>query len=222
MLTIYGVPLSVHTRKVILAARLKGLDYQIEPVVPYDPPAGWRELSPTGLIPVLRDGDLTLADSSVICTYLDRTYLQVPIYPADTADNVQALWLEAYGGWQLFHHAVHPLFFQQVIGPKLLQQPTDQAAVAAVLEGALPQHLGYLEGQATGGWLAGDAVSIADIAVASNLLNLAYLGHRLDHGRYPRLAGWFARTLALPAVRQALAAERPFAERMGLDTALLP
>jgi glutathione S-transferase len=34
MLKIYGVPLSVHTRKVIVVARLKGLPYEVVPVVP--------------------------------------------------------------------------------------------------------------------------------------------------------------------------------------------
>ena len=66
MLKIYGVPISVHTRKVIVAAIAKGLAHEVVPVVPVvpgNPPPNWRELSPTGLIPALVDGDFTLADS---------------------------------------------------------------------------------------------------------------------------------------------------------------
>lgn len=65
MLRIYGVPLSVHTRKTILTAIIKRLEYKFEvviPVVPGNPPANWNTLSPTGMIPVLQDGDYTLAD----------------------------------------------------------------------------------------------------------------------------------------------------------------
>ena len=45
---IYGVPLSVHTRKVILAARIKEIPHEVEvviPVIPDNPPPNWREIS---------------------------------------------------------------------------------------------------------------------------------------------------------------------------------
>ena len=38
MLTIHGVPISVHTRKAIVTARLKGIAFRNEPVIPFDPP----------------------------------------------------------------------------------------------------------------------------------------------------------------------------------------
>ena len=47
MLKIHGVPISVHTRKVIVAALHKGLAYELVPVVPVVPdslPPNWREL----------------------------------------------------------------------------------------------------------------------------------------------------------------------------------
>ena len=56
MLKIYGVPISVHTRKVIVAALAKDLPHEVVPVVPVipdNPPANWRQLSPTGKIPAL-------------------------------------------------------------------------------------------------------------------------------------------------------------------------
>ena len=74
MLKIHGVPFSAHTRKVILAALEKQIPYEIVPVIPLQPPAGWTQLSPLGLIPAIVDGDLELADSTVICQYLDRAY----------------------------------------------------------------------------------------------------------------------------------------------------
>ena len=45
MLTIHGVPLSVHTRKAIVTAILKDIDYKFEvviPVIPGNPPPNWR------------------------------------------------------------------------------------------------------------------------------------------------------------------------------------
>jgi glutathione S-transferase len=64
VLRIYGVPISVHTRKVIVVAIAKGLPHEVIPVVPVipdNPPANWRELSPAGKIPALSDGDFTIS-----------------------------------------------------------------------------------------------------------------------------------------------------------------
>ena len=94
MLTIHGVPLSVHTRKIIVTAILKKMDYRIEaviPVIPDNPPANWSSLSPTGLIPVLQDGDYTLADSNAICLYLEK---KQPA-PADPAGRCPRVWPRA-------------------------------------------------------------------------------------------------------------------------------
>src|ERR1700722_8214722 len=101
MLTIYGVPLSVHARKVIVTAMHKGIDHKIEvviPVVPGNPPSNWSELSPTGLIPVIQDGEYTLADSTAICLYLEKKYPSSPILPKDAAHYGRALWFDASAG----------------------------------------------------------------------------------------------------------------------------
>jgi hypothetical protein len=85
MLEIHGVPFSVHTRKVLLTLREKQLPFELVPVIPLTPPSGWSELSPLGKIPVLRSPKLTVADSSVICQYLERRHPSPSIYPSDAA-----------------------------------------------------------------------------------------------------------------------------------------
>ncbi len=77
-LTLYGAPLSPFVRKVRLLLAEKGLDYQLEAIAPFGQPAWYREISPLGRIPALRDGDLALADSSVICQYLEERYPEPP------------------------------------------------------------------------------------------------------------------------------------------------
>ena len=41
MLTIYGVPISVHVRKALITANLKGIEHKVDPVIPFNPPANW-------------------------------------------------------------------------------------------------------------------------------------------------------------------------------------
>jgi glutathione S-transferase len=216
MLKIYGVPISVHTRKVIVAALEKGLPFENEPVIPFNPPPGWAELSPTGKIPVARHGDLVLRDSSIICAYLERIHPQPSLYPADPAAYAKALWHEEYADGTVFREVVHGLFFQKVIRPGILKERTDAAAVEAILNGALPRVFGFLEEPSNGSF------DIGDIALASNLINFHYLGYKVDERKYPKLAGRFARWLERPSIRKALDAEQPAAASMGLDRSFMP
>lgn len=220
MLTIHGVPVSVHTRKVLVVARAKGLDFKNEPVIPFSPPPGWDRLSPTGKIPVLVDGGETVADSTVICAYLDEVRPEPPAYPTGSRERIRALWLEEYADGTVYREVVHPLFFQTYIRPRMLQQPTDAAAVQAAHD-ALPRVFGYLEREVGDGFIVGRRACVADYAVASNLVNFQYLGFELDGDRFPRLAAHFRRTVAQPPMRAALADERATAEAMGLRRGFL-
>jgi glutathione S-transferase len=220
MFEIHGVPVSVHTRKVIVAAIEKKLPYRINPVVPVipgNPPPHWRTLSPTGLIPALTDGDFTLADSTAICAYLDRIHPAQPLYPSEARALATALWFEQYAGGTVFRQVVHPLFREVFVQPKVNQVPTDPAAVEAVLATAMPEAFGYLESVSGDGFLAGPTVSMGDVAVVSNLINYQYIGFDLDRRRYPRLAALFERVILTPSMRQAVQQEQPAVQAMGLD-----
>lgn len=223
MLKIYGVPISVHTRKVIVVSIIKNLPYEVIPVVPVMPdklPANWRELSPTGTIPALTDGDFTVADSTAICTYLDRSHKANPVYPESPRELAQVLSLEAYAGERLFRAVVRELFHETFVHPKVQNRPTDKANVERVLTQELPEIFARLDRCATGEYLVGGKLSVADIAVASNLLTFDYVGFDLDRKSYSRLAALVDRMLALPAFQQALHAERPVVESMGLRGAV--
>jgi glutathione S-transferase len=91
MLKIHGFPFSAHTRKVILTAIEKELPYEVVPMIPLAPPNGWDRLSPLGLIPAIEDGEFRIADSSVICTYLERVHPKRPLYPSDPRELARAL-----------------------------------------------------------------------------------------------------------------------------------
>lgn len=217
MLKIYGVPISVHTRKVIVAAIEKKLPFENEPVIPFDPPADWDRLSPTGKIPVISHGGFDLADSSVICAYLEQTHPEPALFPREAQARARALWLEEYCDGTLFRDIVHGLFFQNIIRPRILKQDTDRAAIDAILAQGLPKVFGYLESQVGDGYLVGNRFGIADIALTSNLVNYHYLGYRIDAGRYPRLERYFKRACRHSSIASALRTEQPVAKHMQLD-----
>jgi glutathione S-transferase len=219
MLKIYGVPLSVHTRKVIVAALAKKLPHEIVPVVPVMPdslPSGWKAISPTGKIPAIVDGDFRLADSAAICAYFEKLNPVPPLYPADAREYATALSFEQYAG-TVFTEIVRPLFHETVVHPRMRNIASDRNRIDAILRDDVPDSFGHLDAALRGNYLAGDALSIADIAVTSNLVTYRYIGFDLDRNRFPRLAAHFDRLLLHPAMREALLREQPFVDSMGLD-----
>ncbi len=223
MLKIYGVPVSVHTRKTIVVAIAKNLPFEVVPVVPVipdNPPPNWRELSPTGRVPALVDGEFVLSDSAAICAYLERLQPEPSIYPQDAQTFAQAISLEQYAG-TMFSTVVHPLFHEVFVNPKIRSVPTSRDKVNEVLANAMPEVFGYLDRIATCEYLTGPSLSVADIAVASNLVNYQYIGFELSRGKFPRLAALFDRTVRHPAMKEALRREQPVADSMGLSKEFL-
>jgi len=221
---IYGVPLSVHTRKVILAARIKEIAHEVEvviPVIPDNPPPNWRDISPTGLIPAIDDDGFVLADSTAILLYLERKRPHPALLPANDRDYATALFLDLWSGSALFRNVIHPIFQNQVVNPNIRKVAADKAAIDTALRQNAPEAFGYLEGLKPETFLVGGALSAADLAVVSNLILFHYLGHRIDASRFPKLQAYFARHIGSPVLASVLRDETPYAQQMGLDRSWL-
>lgn len=199
---IIGNYVSPYVRKVLVALGLKGVPYEIDPLVPFFGDAAFEALSPLRRIPVLIDDEVTLTDSTVICEYLDERYPGAPLLPASPADRAQARWLEEFADTRLCDALIWNLFFQRAIRPSIFGEPTDEAKVARTLDEELPAIMDYLERQAPAeGFRFGDTLSLADIAVASPFKNAIFVRWRPDPQRWPRASAWIARTLAHDAFR---------------------
>lgn len=220
MLTIYGVPISVHVRKALVTANLKGIEHKVDPVIPFNPPPNWNALSPTGLIPAMQDGDITLAESTAICFYLERMKEAPAILPADTNACSRVLFFDGYAG-NVFRSVIHGLFFQKIITPAILKGTTDQSVIDKILATTQPKVFEYLESQIGGDFLVGDSLTLADIGIVSNLINYQYLGFPIDKAKYPQLAKYTRGIVALEPFQRALSNEKLFAEQMGLERGFL-
>ena len=221
---IYGVPLSVHTRKVIVAAKVKDIPHKIEvviPVIPDNPPPTWKKISPTGLIPVIDDDGFILQDSTAIVLYMERKKPTPALLPSDAKEFATALSLDAWAGGVMFGRIIHPVFHNQVVNPNIRKVPSDNAAIDKALTQVAPEAFSYLEGLSPETFLVGGKLSIADIAVVSNLILFHYLGYRVDPRHFPKLAAFFRKHVESPSLRSVLAAEKPFVDQMGLDRSWL-
>jgi glutathione S-transferase len=199
MLRIIGSYVSPYVRKVLACLHLKGLDYEIDPITAFFGDAEFERLSPLRRIPVLIDGDLALSDSSVICAYLDERWPDRPLLPADLRDRARARWFEEYADTRLGDVFIWGLFYQKFVRPMIWGEAGDTVRIEKTLTQDLPRELDYLERELpASGFLFGQDIGLADIAIATFFRNGAYVGFEPDPGRWPRVAGFAARALAHP------------------------
>jgi glutathione S-transferase len=207
MLEIHGVNVSPFVRKTRVALAEKGIDYKLVPVNPFAPTPEFLKLTPLGKIPVLRDENVTLPDSSCIIAYLERRFPEPALYPADLAQFGRALFYEEYADTRIYD-TLAPVFVQRVLVPMLMKGTPDEKKIQSCIERA-PAIFDYLEGEiGARPWLVGDRLSVADIAVASPFLNWGYAGERVDAARWPRLVAFLERVHGRPSFRSLIEEEQ--------------
>lgn len=209
MLKIHGAPLSPFVRKVLLTLEYKGIEYENVPVFPGSDDPAFRAMSPLGKIPALEHEGFTVSDSSIICRYLDRVFPDKPIYPSDPQLEARATWIEEYADTRLMD-ACGGLFFQRLMRPKFLKQPTDEDAVKDILDNQMPVAAGYVESiiPDSGGPLVGDGITIADIAITTCFCQAQYGEFEVSGDEYPKLRAYLDGALANDIVKARLANER--------------
>jgi glutathione S-transferase len=141
-----------------------------------------------GQVPVLEDGDITLADSNAILVYLaakyDKKDIWLPKAPAVAAEVQRFLSVAA--GKVAFGPAVARLV--NVFGAQL-----DHDSAIAIAHGIIAELDSHLEGRQ---WLVTDHATIADLA------NYAYIAHAPEGDvslvDYANVRAWLTRIEQLP------------------------
>lgn len=201
-LLIVGSYLSPYVRKVLVCLEAKGIAYEVDHIVPFFGDDRFSKLSPLRRIPVLVDGDLVLTDSTVICEYIEDLKPEPALYPKDIRDRARARWLEEFADTRMGDVFIWHYFNQIAIRPSVWGEKGDKALVEKALGEEIPLVLDYLEAEAPADGFRFGALSIADIAPACFLRTVAFVRFKVDAARWPRTAGWMARTLATPAFRR--------------------
>ena len=61
---------------------MKGVPYRLDPIVPFFGDDRFSELNPLRRIPIFRDGEVSVSDSTVICEYLEERYPSPALLPS--------------------------------------------------------------------------------------------------------------------------------------------
>jgi glutathione S-transferase len=229
MLELYHNGLSSCSQKVRLVLFEKGLDFESHDVDlvgggQHDP--DYVKLNPNHVVPTLVHDGHVLIESSLINEYLDETFPQVPMRPADAAGrHAMRLWVKT------IDEKVHPAasILTYAIGPRkmMLGQPEDvrEAYINAlpdpkkreerrsVLEngvkapefaGALDRFLDLIDTMeialAESPWLTGSSFGLADAAALPYVARLDQLAISpvLAPDVRPKVADWYARVQDRP------------------------
>ena len=190
-LKLYRHPLSGHAHRAELFLSVLGLDAEIIDVdlmTGEHKQAAFLKKNSFGQVPVLEDGEITIADSNAILVYLASQYDQehswLPIEPAKAAEVQRFLSVAA--GPIAQGPATARLI--NLFGAKL-----DHVKAIETAHNVLNTLDEHLEGR---DWLATDHPTIADIS------NYSYIAHApegdvsLQH--YPNIKAWLQRVEALP------------------------
>lgn len=189
---LYGSAISGHVHRVRLFLTMLGLPFEN---IELDMRKGEHRApeflarNPFGQVPVIDDGELTLADSNAILVYLNERYASDPArwMPRDAvgAARVQR-WFSVAAGPLAYGPAAARIM--ALFG--LATDPTETVARSHALLSVMELHL---QQQA---FLAGPAATLADIA------NYAYVAHApegsVSLATYPNVRGWLERVEALP------------------------
>lgn len=187
---LYRYPLSGHSHRVELFLSLLGLPVEL---VDVDLAAGAQKtaaflaMNPFGQVPVIQDGELTLADSNAILVYLASQYADAQWLPREPARAAAVQrWLSVAAGLVAFGPAAARLITVFKAPFNAEEVITRANGLFAVMEKELQQSA----------FLVGDTPTIADIA------NYSYIAHapegNISLTPYPHLRSWLARIEALP------------------------
>ena len=211
---LYGSSLSPYVRKVLAFAAEKGVELEVQPVTPGDPDPDFRLASPFGKMPGFRDGDYALPDSSAIVHYLEAKFPQPALIPAEAEARGKTIWFEEFADTILVSCGAR-IFFNLIVAPRFLGRPGDPEAARQAELNDLPPILDYLERTVPGddGYLVGDRLTLADIAVAGPFANFRHTNTQVDPDRYPRTVAYVERILARPSFAPWIARETAFLAR---------
>lgn len=186
-------------------------------------------LNPKAVVPTLVHDDAVITESTVICEYLDEVFAEHPLLPSSPLQRARVrVWTKAVD--EELHPACSAVTYivshrhtilrngagsheKFLAGGSAEGRPARERKWQWIQEGLkapgasaqLKIYTGYLEKMERdledGGWLVGDAFSIADVAMAPYLFRLSSLA--MDSiwrdGRMQQVDDWFARVKARPS-----------------------
>ncbi|MEO5598567.1 MAG: glutathione S-transferase family protein, partial [Novosphingobium sp.] len=206
MWQLYQFPLCPFSRKVRLLLSEKGVGYDLRRESPWEGNDEFLKLNAAGRTPVLRDEskDLTLMDSRAICEYFEETVDKNPMINGSAANRAEIRRLVALFDENFFGDVTGPLLHERMKKRLYYRQSPDSRVLREAMKLA-HEHLYYIDYLIDNRpWLAGNTMSLADLAAAAQISVADYLGG-LDWSGHEQARGWYSVFKSRPSFRPLLA-----------------
>ena len=201
MIRIYGGS-GTRSIKVVWMAEEMGLDYELVPinVMAPDRPPEFLAISPTGMVPALADGDVTMVESVAMLEYLGGRYGPTPLTPPPGAADYPAYLQFLHYGEASFAAVLGVAMGSRFFAP---EEHRDNWGGKAAIDGAVRRSILPANALKKSPFVAGETFTAADISVSYALDLASFLGFtdRLD----PVLLDYHERLKARPAQQRARA-----------------
>ena len=204
MRTLFHLWLHAFSRKVRIALAEKNLDFDLQIEKVWERRTEFLAMNPAGDVPVLVEPDgTTLANSQVMCEYLEEVYGDVNLLGKDPTQRAETRRLVSW-----FDMKFNKEVTENLVGEKLMKRflklgephgPSIRAGHANIHYHL--DYIGFLTEKRT--WLAGDRFSLADVTAAAHLSGVDYIGD-VPWEEHEAAREWYAKVKSRPSFKPLL------------------
>ena len=197
-----------------------GVPYEIVPHTRYGrndlaPPEVAR-IHPLGKLPIIIDGEVTLAESGAVMTYLVERHGAGRLQPAPgTPERLRCLYWMHYAEGSGMQPLLLKVIFDKIEAARLpfylrpVVRALSRGVKASFVTPQLKLHMGFLEQElAKSEWFAGDEITMADLQM-SFVLQAAEAYGALDE-THPNLTSFLRKIEARPAWQRSIERGGPY------------
>jgi glutathione S-transferase len=188
----------------------KAMDFDMKVEKTWERRPEFLAMNPAGQVPVLIEEDgRVLVDSNAICEYLEEIHPGgKPLLGADPMQRAEVRRLVSWFDIKFYREVTNCLVGEKIQKRFLGLGHPDSNAIRAG-HANIHTHLDYIAWLTERrSWLAGDNFSLADIAAASHLSCLDYIGD-VPWDDHPEARDWYARMKSRKTFRPILADHIP-------------
>jgi glutathione S-transferase len=196
---LFGEPYSVYVRAVRLTLDEKNVEYRLSPVDIFGlggPPPAHMARHPFGKIPAFEHAGFSLYETGAITRYVDEAFSGPKLQPVDRRARARMNQIISVLDSYAYRTLVWDVYVERVARPASGAVP-DEQRIAASLPRAEVCLAALAELMADAPWLAGEAITLADLHAAP-MFAVAPEGQRLLDAEN-RLRPWWTRISMRPS-----------------------
>jgi glutathione S-transferase len=202
-------PLQPQSRKIRLMLKEKRLEADLQAEKPWERREAFLAMNPAGETPVMvEESGLVVSGSYPIAEYLEETFGDVPLLGVASSERAEVRRLVDWFDQKFEREVTQNLLFEKIFKRYAAASGPDSGAIRAG-KANIRTHLGYISWLVDRrNWLAGEALSLADLTAAAHLSAIDYIGD-VPWDDFPTAKDWYVRLKSRPSFRPLLADHLP-------------